>query len=89
MIIEMSDPKPQHRIGDLAAGTGGFLVNAYHYSLRTHTSPELLTLDATGEWNNAIGDQLGDEQRKFLQNGAFRGYDNDSGMTMLRIGSMT
>lgn len=29
-----------------------------------------------------------DDAREFLQKEAFRGYDNDSGMTMLRIGSM-
>jgi type I restriction enzyme M protein len=35
-----------------------------------------------------VGDRLTDKQRRFLQEEAFRGYDNDSGMTMLRIGSM-
>jgi type I restriction enzyme M protein len=35
-----------------------------------------------------VGDQLTEAQRDFLQREAFQGYDNDSGMTMLRIGSM-
>src|SRR5437588_9418029 len=34
------------------------------------------------------GELLSDDEREFLQTQAFRGYDNDSGMTMLRIGSM-
>ena len=35
-----------------------------------------------------IGDQLGADEHKFLQTKALTGYDNDSGMTMLRIGCM-
>ncbi len=33
MMVEMVDPKPGERIGDLAAGTCGFLVNAYQHIL--------------------------------------------------------
>jgi type I restriction enzyme M protein len=33
MMVQMLDPKPRERIGDLAAGTGGFLVNAHQYIL--------------------------------------------------------
>lgn len=88
MMIEMIDPKPNERIGDLAAGTAGFLVNAYQYILAKHTPAENLTIDADGDIHGADGSLLTTEQREFLQSGAFRGYDNDSGMTMLRIGSM-
>ncbi len=90
MMVKMIAPKPGERIGDLAAGTGGFLVNAYQYILEQHSSPELLSGDDTGDdWHHGlVGDLLTDEQREFLQKEAFRGYDNDSGMTMLRIGSM-
>lgn len=88
MMIEMIDPKPNERIGDLAAGTAGFLVNAYQYILAKHTPEENLTVDADGDIHGADGSLLTAEQRKFLQEKAFRGYDNDSGMTMLRIGSM-
>lgn len=88
MMIEMIDPKPNERIGDLAAGTAGFLVNAYQYILAKHTPPENLTVDADGDMHGADGSLLSAEQREFLQQEAFRGYDNDSGMTMLRIGSM-
>jgi len=88
MMVQMMDPKPGDRIGDLAAGTCGFLVNAYQYILEKHTSPEILKYDEEGFPHFLAGDLLNDEQRTFLHDGAFRGYDNDSGMAMLRIGSM-
>jgi type I restriction enzyme M protein len=88
MMVQMIDPKPRDRIGDLAAGTCGFLVNAYQYILEKHTSPEILKYDEEGFPHFLAGDLLNDEQRAFLHDGAFRGYDNDSGMAMLRIGSM-
>ena len=88
MMVEMIDPKPNERIGDLAAGTCGFLVNAYEHILVQNTSKEILVYDEGGQPHNFIGDQLTDEQRGHLQKNALKGFDNDSGMTMLRIGSM-
>ena len=88
MMVKMIDPKPGERIGDLAAGTCGFLVNAYQHILETHTDPDILDYDAQGWPHNLVGEQLTGPQRRFLQEHAFRGYDNDSGMTMHRIGSM-
>ena len=88
MMVQMIDPQPGEYIGDLAAGTCGFPVNAYQYILERHTSPEILTYDEEGWPHNLVGDLLTDRQREFLQEEAFRAYDNDSGMTMLRIGSM-
>jgi len=88
MMVQMIDPQPNERIGDLAAGTAGFLVNAYQYILEQHTPRESLTYDPEGWPHNMTGELLTDEQLQFLQTKAFRGYDNDSGMTMLRIGSM-
>jgi type I restriction enzyme M protein len=88
MMVQMIDPQPGERIGDLAAGTGGFLVNAYQHILEQHTPADSLSYDADGWPHGATGAQLTDKQRAFLQQRAFRGYDNDSGMTMLRIGSM-
>jgi type I restriction enzyme M protein len=89
MMVQMISPRPKERIGDLAAGTCGFLVNAYQYILETHTSPEILRYDEQGWPHNLIGDQLTDEEQKALkQPESLRGFDNDSGMTMLRIGSM-
>lgn len=86
MMVEMIDPKPMERIGDLAAGTCGFPVYAYEYILEKHTSPDVL-YDDMGK-KHLIGDCLSPEQGEFLQTEAFTAYDNDSGMTMLRIGSM-
>ncbi len=88
MMVQMVKPKPRERIGDMAAGTAGFLVNAYQYILETRTSPEILTRDEEGVAHHLIGDLLNPEENEFLQKSALRGYDNDSGMTMLRIGSM-
>ena len=88
MMVRMVDPKPGERIGDLAAATCGFLVNAYQYILETYTSPDILDYDEDGIAHNLMGDLLNDQQREFLQTKSLRGYDNDSGMTILRIGSM-
>lgn len=71
MMVELVDPKPFERIGDLAAGTGGFLANAFEHILEQRSDQPFSEAD----WQH-------------LQTKAFRGYDNDSGMTMLRIGSM-
>ena len=86
MMVEMVAPQPNERIGDLAAGTCGFLVNAYQYILEHATSPDIL-YDGEGQ-KHLVGDRLTAEQGKFLQKEALTAYDNDSGMTMLRIGSM-
>ena len=88
MMVQMIDPQPGERIGDLAAGTCGFLVNAYQHILEQHTSPDILAYDDAGWPHNLVGDLLTHQQRRFLQQEGFRGYDNDSGMAMLRIGSM-
>lgn len=89
MMVKMIDPKPRERIGDLAAGTGGFLVNAYQHVLETHTSPDILEYDDEGLPHHLIGDLLSEAESGFMRSPKFlRGFDNDSGMTMLRIGSM-
>jgi type I restriction enzyme M protein len=88
MMVRMVAPRPTERVCDPAAGTCGFLVNAYQYVLETNTSPDILTYDEDGMPHNLIGDMLDDGEREFLQTRAITGYDSDSGMTMLRIGSM-
>ncbi len=89
MMVQMLDPKPKERIGDLAAGTGGFLINAHQHILEKATSPSILEYDADGLPHHLIGDLLTPDERKFMQSKKYlRGFDNDSGMTMLRIGSM-
>ena len=89
MMVQMVDPKPRERIGDLAGGTGGFLVNAHQYILEKATSAGILEYDAEGQAHHLIGDQLSAAERTFMSSKKYlRGFDNDSGMTILRIGSM-
>ena len=88
LMVQMLDPRPGERVCDPAAGTCGFLVNAWQHLLETHTDPEILEYDDEGWPHRLIGEKLTKEQLAFAQDGAFTGYDSDSGMTMLRIGSM-
>src|SRR5512138_701791 len=89
MMVQMLDPKPKERIGDLAAGTGGFLINAHQHILEKATAQNILEFDEDGSAHHLIGDLLKDDERKFMKSKKYlRGFDNDSGMTMLRIGSM-
>ena len=88
LMVKMVDPRPRERICDPAAGTCGFLVNAYQHVLESNTRPDVLTYDEDGEPHHLVGDKLSAEEHEFLQTKALTGYDNDSGMTMLRIGSM-
>ncbi len=88
MMVKMIDPKPGERVCDPAAGTCGFLVNAWQHLLETHTDPRDVTYDEEGWPHHLVGSRLTREQLTFCQKEAFTGYDSDSGMTMLRIGSM-
>ena len=74
---------------DPAAGTCGFLVNAWQHLLETHTDPRDLTYDEEGYPHGVTGAKLPRETfSEAAQRQAITGYDSDSGMTMLRIGSM-
>jgi type I restriction enzyme M protein len=88
MMVQMIDPKPTERICDPAAGTAGFLVNAYQYILEQHTDPASLEYDEQGFPHHLTGERLEPHERDFLQARALTGFDNDSGMIMLRIGAM-
>ncbi len=89
MMVKMIDPKPRERIGDLAGGTAGFLVNAHQHILERATSAGILEYDEEGNPHHLIGDQLSGPERAFMSSPKYlRGFDNDSGMTILRIGSM-
>ena len=89
MMVQMLDPRPRERIGDLAGGTCGFPVNAHQHILETHTSASILEYDAEGLPHHLIGDQLSPAERTFMSSKKYlRAFDNDAGMTMLRIGSM-
>lgn len=88
MMVQMIDPKATERICDPAAGTCGFLVNAYQYILEQNTSKDVLQYDTEGMPHNLTGDLMDEKSERFLQGDAITGFDSDSGMTMLRIGSM-
>ena len=88
MMVKMVDPRPGERVCDPAAGTCGFLVNAWQHLLETHTDPRDLAFDEEGWPHGLTGSRLERKEWDFAQTRAFTGYDNDSGMTMLRIGSM-
>ena len=87
-MVRMIEPRANERICDPAAGTVGFLVNAYQRILETHTTPETLTYDEDGFPHHLDGDRLTEAEEEFLQEEALTGFDNDSGMTILRIGAM-
>lgn len=88
MMVNMRDPRPGERICDPAAGTCGFLVNAWQHLLETHTDPRDITYDEEGYPHGLTGSRLTKEEYEFSQTKALTGFDSDSGMTMLRIGSM-
>lgn len=88
LMVQMVDPKPGERVGDPAAGTCGFLVNAWQHILETHTDPQDLTFDEDGWPHGLTGSRLSPDEWRFAQEHGFTGYDSDSGMTMLRLGSM-
>ena len=88
MMVQMLDPHPGERVCDPAAGTCGFIVNAWQHILEKHTDPRDLTYDDDGFPHGITGSKLTKEQWDFCQEKAFHAFDSDSGMTMLRIGSM-
>jgi type I restriction enzyme M protein len=88
MMVNMRDPHPGERICDPAAGTCGFLVNAWQHLLETHTDPRDITYDEEGYPHGLTGSKLTKDEWEFSQTKALTGFDSDSGMTMLRIGSM-
>jgi type I restriction enzyme M protein len=88
MMVNMCDPRPGERICDPAAGTCGFLVNAWQHLLETHTDSRDITYDEEGYPHGLTGSKLTKDEWEFSQTKALTGFDSDSGMTMLRIGSM-
>jgi len=88
MMVKMVDPRPRERVVDPAAGTCGFLVNAWQHLLETHTDPRDLTIDEEGFPHGLTGARLDPADWKLFQKQGLTGFDSDSGMTMLRIGSM-
>lgn len=84
LMVEMLDPKPTEVIADPACGTGGFLVGAMEYLLRTHSSPQLVETFEDGS-KSYPGDLL-EEHWEHIRTKMFHGYDFDA--TMLRIAAM-
>jgi type I restriction enzyme M protein len=88
LMVQMMNPQPHERVCDPAAGTCGFLVNAWQHVLEQHTDPKHLSYDEDGFPHGLVGERLKPKELDFLQTKGFTGYDADSGMVMHRIGCM-
>lgn len=87
MIVKLVNPKIGERICDPAAGTAGFLCNAYEHILESNTSEQVLEYDEEGKPHHLVGDKITDKKlMDFLKSKALTGYDFDT--TMTRIGAM-
>lgn len=82
MMVELVAPRPGERICDPACGTAGFLLVAFEYIKRTHTSKASL------DKGEIIGDKLTPAQWDFLAERAFTGFDNDSEMVKIAVMNM-
>ena len=58
MMVKMIDPRPGERVCDPAAGTCGFLVNAWQHLLETRTDPRDLAFDEEGWPHGLTGSRL-------------------------------
>jgi len=86
MIVELVDPDIGDRVCDPACGTAGFLINAYEYIIRKHTSPDMVSEDDEGRFYGLYGDRITDKRGWELVWSSFYGFDFDS--TMVRISLM-
>jgi type I restriction enzyme M protein len=87
MMVALIGPKLGQTVCDPACGTGGFLIGAYQHLLKTHTSPEKITVEEDGTEHGLVGDRITDPKVwEFLNQHTFFGFDFDS--TMLRIAAM-
>ncbi len=89
LMVELMQPQPTDRICDPSCGTAGFLVEAYDYLLREHTSEagKHVELVAGEKHITYSGDLLVQEgHRAHVDSDMFHAYDFDA--TMLRIASM-
>ena len=89
LMVQILDPKPTDVIGDPSAGTGGFLVQAMQYLLKTYTSPEGVIEETdpdTGKVEKIYTGDLLEDGREHIRSKMFRGFDFDA--TMLRIAAM-
>jgi type I restriction enzyme M protein len=89
LMVELMEPQPTDRICDPSCGTAGFLVEAYDYLLREHTSEagKHVELVDGEEHITYSGDLLAQQgHRAHVDSDMFHAYDFDA--TMLRIASM-
>lgn len=89
LMVELMQPQPTDRICDPSCGTAGFLVEAYEYLLREHTSEagKHVELVDGEEHVTYSGDLLAQQgHRAHVDTDMFHAYDFDA--TMLRIASM-
>ena len=85
-MCDLVDVKYGDQVVDPAAGTGGFLVNAYLHILQNNTSPDILRFADDGTPLHAIGDQLTTDEHAELRRNHLYGFDFDR--TMVRLGWM-
>lgn len=89
MMVELMQPQPTDRICDPSCGTAGFLIEAYDYLLREHTSPAGKHVEVI-EGEQLVtysGDLLvQDGHRQHVDSDMFHAFDFDA--TMLRIATM-
>ena len=89
LMVELMQPQPTDRICDPSCGTAGFLVEAYDYLLREHTSDAGKHVEMVdGEEHITYSGDLLSQQghRAHVDSDMFHAYDFDA--TMLRIASM-
>lgn len=89
LMVALMQPQPTDRICDPSCGTAGFLVEAYEYLLREHTSEagrhvEMVEGEPHVTYSGDILVQAG--HRAHVDTDMFHAYDFDA--TMLRIASM-
>jgi len=87
LIVELMQPQPTDRICDPSCGTAGFLIEAYDYLLRQHTSPAGRHVEVVdGEEQVTHSGDLLREHRHHIDTDMFHAFDFDA--TMLRIATM-
>jgi type I restriction enzyme M protein len=86
MIVELVDPDVGDNICDPACGTAGFLIAAYEYIIRKHTSPDMVKETDEGKFYGLVGDRIAEKSVWELLWSSFYGFDFDS--TMVRISLM-
>src|SRR3954466_5041027 len=80
-MVRVLDPQKSERILDPACGTGGFLVAAYRYIAERYTSDRMKQAGSPRAM-----DKLSQEDKTFLFNHMFTGFDSDE--DMIKFGMM-